>query len=1022
MALALACDAASPLRFEPNVGQAAPSVRFVARGGGYTILVSGEEAAFLSPGSGVRMKLAGAATNAAARPSGLLPSVTNYYRGSDPKHWHAGVPNYDRVEFDQVYPGIDVIYYANRQSLEYDFVVHSGADPERIRVAWTGTDSMQIDAEGDLVLLAGRREVRQRKPSVYQDVNGKRIEVAARYKLEKDGEVRLALAPYDHASALVVDPVLVYASYLGGATEDEGNGIAVDSTGAAYITGSTEGGFPTLDAEQPTLGGETDAFVTKLSPTGALVYSTYLGGPNGDSGSGIAVDSTGAVYIAGYTAGGFPLLNPSQPDFAGTPITDTNAFVSKLGPAGALVYSTYLGGPNTYGAGIAVDSTQAAYITGQTTGSFPVVNAEQSSYGGGLNDAFVTKLNAAGAVVYSTYLGGPNSDYGAGIGVDSTGAAYVVGGTAGGFPVVNAAQSNFGGGGLDVFVAKFSPAGALVYATYLGGSTADYGAAIAVDSQGDAYVTGQTSGGFPVVQAQQGVYGGSGANGFLTKFNSSGAIAYSTYLGGAAINDGSAIAVDSTGAAYVTGATGPGFPTVNAEQIAAGAGSSTVFVTKLTAAGAISYSTFLGGSVQDGGSGIAVDSTGSAYITGYSSGAFPVLNAEQGNYGGGLSDAFVVKLSASGAPAFYLSAVSSHSGNFTQGQTNATYTLTVTNTQTSAGSTSGTVTLTELLPPDLTLVSMSGSGWNCSGNTCSRSDPLGKGVSYPAITVTVDVSGLASASIVNAVNVTSGNTAVTAADPTTVLPAPPFGSFDTPAGSTITNVNGSEGFTGWALSSSGISSVDVWREANPGEAAPGDLVFIGTAISITGSRPDVAGLYPNYPDSNSAGWGFLILTNELPSNNGNTGTGNGTYRIHALAHDTASNTTDLGVKTVVVDNADAVTPFGTIDTPAQGATVSGTRYVNFGWALTPPGKIIPIDGSTIVVYIDSKPMGHPVYNQYRSDVANAFPGYANSGGAVGYLRIDTTKLANGLHTIAWSVTDNEGVTAGIGSRFFIVQN
>jgi hypothetical protein len=255
-----------------------------------------------------------------------------------------------------------------------------------------------------------------------------------------------------------------------------------------------------------------------------------------------------------------------------------------------------------------------------------------------------------------------------------------------------------------------------------------------------------------------------------------------------------------------------------------------------------------------------------------------------------------------------------------------------------------------------------------------------------------------------------------------VSPAgPPFGEFDTPAA--VSTVAGAVGFTGWALAAAGIATVDVWRVANPGETPTANgMVFIGDATFTPGTRPDVQAAYPNYLNSGAAGWGFLILTNELPSNSGNSGIGNGTYQIHALAHDTLGNTTDLGVKTIVVNNAGSVQPFGTIDTPAPGGIASGTAYVNFGWALTPAGKIIPVNGSTISVYIDGKPMGHPVYNQPRSDVAAAFPGLANSGGPVGYFYIDTTKLTNGLHTIQWSVTDNQGVTSGIGSRFFIVEN
>jgi hypothetical protein len=249
---------------------------------------------------------------------------------------------------------------------------------------------------------------------------------------------------------------------------------------------------------------------------------------------------------------------------------------------------------------------------------------------------------------------------------------------------------------------------------------------------------------------------------------------------------------------------------------------------------------------------------------------------------------------------------------------------------------------------------------------------------------------------------------------------PPFGSFDTPAATS--NVSGSVGFTGWALAAAGITTVDIWREPNPGETASSNgLVFVGTAAMIPGARPDIQAAYPNYLNNGSAGWGFLLLTNELPSNNGNTGLGNGTYRIHALAHDTLVETTDLGVKTIVVDNADATQPFGTIDTPTQGGVASGT-FVNFGWALTPVGKTIPIDGSTIWVFIDGQPVGHPVYNNYRIDIATLFPGYANSMGAVGYYSIDTTTLANGTHTISWTVTDSAGVSNGIGSRYFTVQN
>lgn len=248
---------------------------------------------------------------------------------------------------------------------------------------------------------------------------------------------------------------------------------------------------------------------------------------------------------------------------------------------------------------------------------------------------------------------------------------------------------------------------------------------------------------------------------------------------------------------------------------------------------------------------------------------------------------------------------------------------------------------------------------------------------------------------------------------------PPFGVIDTPADN-ATGISGALSVTGWALSQAGVNSVLIEREPVAGEAGS-NLILLGNAAIVPGARPDVAAAYPGYPN-NSAGYGAQILTNELPNSNGTAGVGNGTYRIHVVVTDNSGQTKDLGVRTVTVSNSGATTPFGTIDTPAQGATISGNNYVNFGWAVTPQPAIIPTDGSTITVFIDNIPVGHPTYNQFRSDIATLFPGLQNSNGAVGFYRIDTTKLVNGLHTIAWSVSDNLGHAAGIGSRYFNVQN
>jgi hypothetical protein len=281
--------------------------------------------------------------------------------------------------------------------------------------------------------------------------------------------------------------------------------------------------------------------------------------------------------------------------------------------------------------------------------------------------------------------------------------------------------------------------------------------------------------------------------------------------------------------------------------------------------------------------------------------------------------------------------------------------------------------------------------------------------------------------LTNSASVSGGGapSSVNASDLTTITIGPaPFGYLDTPSGSS-TAVSGAIPVTGWALSAAGIASVDIWRDPNQGEpVAANGLVYIGTADIVTGSRPDVQGLYPSYPDSNQAGWGLAVLTNELPSNTGTTSNGNGTYRLHAFAHGNDGKSTELTLspQSIVVDNATAILPFGTIDTPTQGGTVSGT-FVNFGWAVTPnPANIIPTDGSTITVFIDGVPVGHPVYNQYRVDIATLFPGLRNSNGAVGYMYIDTTTLTNGSHTIAWVVRDSAGNAQGTGSRYFTVQN
>jgi hypothetical protein len=519
-----------PLSFEANWGQTDAQVKFLSRGSGYTLFLTGTEAVLSlrqneesnqrgrknqitqdrllqtparSKSSVLRMSLIGA--NPAAEVSGLekLPGKSNYFVGNDPEKWHANLPHYARVHYQNVYPGIDLAYYGKQRQLEYDFIVKPGADPNQIRLGFDGAKEIWIDENGDLVLTTEGGDVRQHKPVIYQEVAGSREEVAGSYVVKANGEVGFEIGAYDRSQPLVIDPVLSYSTYLGGDSYDLGYGIAVDSAGNAYVTGwTTSSDFPTPNAFQASYSGTNDVFVTKLTASGGLSYSTYLLGDGGDYGQGIAVDAAGNAYVTGLTtSSNFPTLNAFQANYGG----DQDVFVTKLTASGELSYSTYLGGNSPdLGYGIAVDSTGNACVTGQTgSTNFPILNAFQASFGG-TQDVFVTKLTASGGLSYSTYLGGNDLNFGYGIAVDSAGNAYVTGYTySANFPILNAFQASFGGG-IDAFVTKLTAGGGLSYSTYLGGAGGDFGQGIAVDLTGNVYVTGQTnSTDFPTLNAFQ---------------------------------------------------------------------------------------------------------------------------------------------------------------------------------------------------------------------------------------------------------------------------------------------------------------------------------------------------------------------------------------------------------------------------------------------------------------------------------------------------------------------------------------
>jgi hypothetical protein len=706
-----------PLRFEANAGQTDPRVRFVSHGPGYTLFLTSRQAVLslsrpggkAGPNDGertswdaVRLEFVGANRQPAISPQDELTTRSNYFIGDDPAKWRTNVPNYGRVRYGGIYPGIDLVYYGNQQQLEHDFVVAPGADPTRIAFTVHGAKHLRLDAAGDLAMETGGGPLRLLKPVIYQEIDGKRQQVAGSYVLRAGNRVGFQLQAFDRNQPLVIDPVLSYSTYLSYYLDGTAYSIAVDSSGYAYISGwTTSAIFPLVNPVQNSLQGGESVFVSKLSADGcSLVYSTYLGGgPAGTTNSaqtGIAVDAAGSAYVTGTTtSASFPTVNAYQGALHGT----ASAFITKFSPDGSsLVYSTYLGGSangssagSTTVGGIAVDSSGSAYVTGTTNATnFPTRNAFQSDCpliegyddpaGSPVCSGFVSKLSSDGSsLVYSTYLHGlvlsnpgwyTTTVTPAAIAVDSGGSAYVTGsttapllpGTQNGFQSSCAIQQGFEDPWTSCFqygfVSKLSADGSsLVYSTYLGGSnfgnsgmTGNAGAGIAVNAQGDAYVAGSTyASDFPTTPKAFQPSTTASETAFVSKLNADGsALVYSTYLGGSVVGYGTpatsaaAIAVDSNGSAYVTGNTNASnFPTVNPIQGNTGVAG---YITEFSADGtSLVYSSYLGNASIYG---IAVDAMGDAYVTG-SAGAtgFPTTpNTLQPNSAGG--GIFITKIAS----------------------------------------------------------------------------------------------------------------------------------------------------------------------------------------------------------------------------------------------------------------------------------------------------------------------------------------------------------------------------------------
>lgn len=705
-----------PMRFEENRGQTDGRVQFLARGAGYGLFLTDREAvlSLAAPdhartrrGAVLRMRLLGASGSSRGVGEGRLPGSTNHLVGRRPQR---DVRAFGRVRYAGVYPGVDVVYYGNQNRLEYDFLVRPGADPRRIQLEFDGSRAMHLDRGGDLVLATAAGTVRQHRPVLYQRFGSQRRRVAGRYVVDGRGRVGIRVGRYDARRTLVIDPVVQYSTYLGGGFGDDGNAIAVDSSGSAYVAGATSSlDFPIRPgALDPTRGGAgsfaDDGFVAKLNPQGSgLVYSTYLGGGGVDRVHGIALDGAGRAYLAGETSSeDFPKVNALQPTLPDS----FSGFFSVLNADGSeLDYSTYLGGsaapdpadplgPTTIAADVAVDGDGNAHVAGKTNAAdLPVgptvgPSAVLQPAAAGDDDGFAAKIDpgASGAAsrVWATYFGGTALDDATDVAVDAAGNTYLAGASASvDLPLQNAQQAVNNGGGLDGFVAELDPDGAaLVYSTFLGGAGNDLLKGIAVDSARRAYVAGNTSStDFPATAgAFQPARGGDPLNldttdAVVIRFEADGSLGYASYLGGATDDEGNDIAVDGAGAAHVTGSSNgdarvvsgfAAFPLI--DPFAPTGPQADAFVTKVTPDGsALSFSSTFGGGGVEAGEAIALDGAGGAHIFGSTvSTDFPTRDPLQAsNAGEGISDnrdAFVVKLSPNGANAPVVTSIGRRSG------------------------------------------------------------------------------------------------------------------------------------------------------------------------------------------------------------------------------------------------------------------------------------------------------------------------------------------------------------------------
>jgi hypothetical protein len=676
-----------PLHFELNQGQASQDVRFVSRSNGRALLLKQNETQLVLANKKnkqpdvLKMKLEGANDNLTVEGLDELQGRTNYFIGDDPNEWQKAVPTYKRIKYSNVYDGVDLVYYGNQRELEYDFIVAPNTNPDVIKLNFENAEDITIDANGDLILKIGNHTIRQHAPIAYQEINGQKQEVSSQWSLTKvpsskfqvlsleqtatdNGQrttdnfiIKFDVGNYDQTKPLIIDPVIVFSSYLGGSAGDDlftieaGFSVKVDSSGNVYVAGITPSAdFPTQSPHQPASGGNYDAFITKLNPSGsALLYSTFFGGSDEDRIYSIALGANNEMFVAGYTySTNFPTMTPYQSSNRGL----NDGFIARFTASGTLNYSTYIGGTNQDSANFIKNegSNIVAFAGSTSSTNFPTASPLQPNNAGN-TDFFAGKLNlTTNTLIFSTYFGGASSDsmiFSSGA-MDSSGNVYIAGvSNSFDFPTTPNAFQTENNGSDDAVVTKINSSGnSMIYSTFVGGNLIDSADALAVDSNGNAYITGFTrSANYPLRNAVQPQLRDPDA--FVTKLNSSGtALIYSTFLGGLNLERGSGITADANGNCYVTGRSNSGdFPVKRAVRPPRGLDDA--FVSRFNRDGALVFSTLLGGNANDYGYAIAADNNNNAYVTGRATRNFFTTTGAFQRTLGGQADAFVTKINAS---------------------------------------------------------------------------------------------------------------------------------------------------------------------------------------------------------------------------------------------------------------------------------------------------------------------------------------------------------------------------------------